>query len=504
MMFMHHCCARKSTAAYLSSCDLQNLLRAIEQSPEGSVLQLPPGKFKITEMINITKPIILRGSGPSQTTLYFPFALADVYGNTPDSTSGYSQWAFRPGFLNFLGSDPIGPETILAQAMQSAPKGSHQVTMAGWVKGEPPSNGTWVRLVQSDPATTNSSQSVGNPAPASFASKGEHAFHSIPSNAKASNDAKPRSLIEHLHGGWNVMSLDAAPHLSAGELQGTQYAAQMIARVVTATDTTLTLDRSLPFDVHPEWQPEVHTVTASLKEIGIEDLTIEFAEKAYGGHFNEAGYNALYFSAVHDSWVRNVDIINTDYAIGMNGSHFCTLEGIRLYDSNPRGGGHHGIDISYGADNLVTNFTIGKEFLHDLSIEWFTQGNVFSDGSGIDVNLDHHRGAAFGNLFTNLHLGKGSRPFASSGAHGRGPHSGGFNTYWNLLSDSCLTMPDADFGHSLRFAGAQSTEPCSSPHEQSFSGLMHPRNLHDAMQIRHRLFANISLQAGVEHAVQKV
>lgn len=455
-------------------------------------------------MINITKPIILRGSGPSQTTLYFPLALADVYGNTPDSTSGYSPWAFRPGFLNFLGSDPIGLETLLGHATQAAPKGSRQLTLAGWVSGRPPHSGTWVRLAQSDPAPTDTTHSKGSQGPSSLTLQGTDALGSVPLEETPSSDAKPRSLIEHLHGGWNVMSPDAAPHVYAGELQGTQHAAQLLARVVAATDKTLTLDRALPFDLDPRWQPEIHNVTASLKETGIEDLTIEFAEKAYGGHFNEAGYNALYFSAVHDSWARNVDIVNTDYAIGMNGTHFSTLEGIRLYDRNPRGGGHHGIDISYGADNLVTNFTIGKEFLHDLSIEWFTHGNVFSDGSGVDLNLDHHRGAAFRNLFTNLHMGKGSRPFASSGAHGRGPHSGAFNTYWNLFSDTCLSVPDADFGHSLLFAGARSAEPCSSAQKQLFSSLLHPRNLHDAMQIRHRLFTNSSMQADTERVIAKL
>ena len=471
---------------------MQALMRAIQQSPEGSVLQLPPGRFKVTKMINITKPIILRGSGASKTALYFPFSLTDVYGNTPDSTSGYSQWAFRPGFLNFLGSDPIGPETLMAHVVQAASKGDNKVMMAGWVKSMPPV-GSWIRLVQSDPS------------PSVTPLAGKSAFHDTTSKGAAflpevhteSSNTRPPSLINHLHGAWEVAALEAAAHVSASELQGTRYAAQLLARVLSATNTALTLDRALPFDVRTEWQPEVHAVNASLKEAGVEELTIEFAEKMYDGHFKEAGFNALYFSAAHDSWVRNVDIVNADYAVGLNGTHFCTLEGIRMHDSKPRGGGHHGIDISFGADNLVTNFTISKEFLHDVSIEWYTHGNVFSDGSGSDLNLDHHRGAAFGNLFTNLHLGLGSRPFASSGAHGRGPHAGAYNTYWNLISDNCWAVPDADFGHILTFAGAQSSAPCSFPRDPSLLALMHPRNLHDAMQLWHHAHVNISRHAEI-------
>lgn len=440
-------------------------------------------------MINITKPIVLRGSGASQTTLYFPFSLEEVYGNTPDATSGYSQWAFRPGFLNFLGSDPIGPETLLGLAVQAALKGDSQLSKVRWVYGGLPSIGSWVRLVQSDPSPFETVATTGNNASHHTASQG-----AAGASPKA-GDAGTSSLIDHLHGGWNVTSPDAPAHVYAGELQGTQYAAQLIARVVSATNNSLTLDRALPFDVRPEWQPELHRVSAILRDAGIEELTIEFAEETYKGHFKEAGYNALYLSAAHDCWVRNVDIVNADYAVGLNGTHFCTVEGIRLYDSRARGGGHHGIDISFGADNLLTNFTIDKEFLHDVSIEWYTHGNVISDGSGSDLNLDHHRGAAFGNLFTNLHLGKGSRPFASSGAHGRGPHAGAHNTYWNIISDNCWTLPDADFGHALVLAGAQSVTACSLPHDQSLSALVHPRNLHDAMRTRHHEYAHLSMQA---------
>ena len=445
-------------------------------------------------MINITKPIILRGSGASKTTLYLPFSLTDIYGNTPDSTSGYSQWAFRPGFLNFLGSDPIGPETLIGHVVQAASRGDNKLVMGGWVKSTPPV-GSWIRLVQSDPSPSSTTP-VGNSGFNDTSSKGTAPSHGVHSEG---SNSRPPSLINHLHGDWEVAGPEAAAHVSASELQGTQYAAQLLARVVSATNTALTLDRALPFDVSTKWQPEIHAVNASLKEAGVEELTIEFAEKMYGGHFKEAGYNALYFSAAHDCWVRNVSIVNADYAVGLNGTHFCTLEGIRMYDSKPRGGGHHGIDISFGADNLVTNFTISQEFLHDVSIEWYTHGNVISDGSGSDLNLDHHRGAAFGNLFTNLQLGKGSRPFASSGAHGRGPHAGAYNTYWNLISENCWAVPDADFGHSLIFAGAQSATACSVPHDQSLSTLMHPRDLHDAMQVWHHAhnYANISGSAEI-------
>ena len=438
--------------------------QAIELTPEGSVLYLPEGKYSITEMINITKSIILRGAGPTQTTLYFRFSLTDVYGNTPDPVTGYSQWAFRPGFVNFLGTDPIEPSTLLARVVKGAAKGDRELSHDGWVKqGLHLRVGDWVRLVQSDPDTDNS--------PASQQTlSGQGWLHS-------------HSLIEHLYGGWEVMSPDAPPHVHAGELQGTQYAAQLIAKLISFDADTVTLDRKLPFDVQTHWQPEIHTLQPSLREAGIEDVTIEFGEAQYGGHFKEAGYNALYIGAAHDCWVRNLHIINADYAVGLNGTHFCTLDNLSIYDSFDRGGGHHGIDVSYGADNLIKDFSIYKQFLHDISIEWYTHGNVFVNGSGLDLNLDHHRGAPFGNLFTNLDLGKGTRPFASSGAHGRGAHSGGYNVYWNLLSRDCWALPFDDFGHHLTFAGAVADTPCADG-MQALQGLMFPFSLYDAMKTK--------------------
>lgn len=458
---------------------LQALKQAVEQSPSGAVIFLPPGRYRVAEMINITKPIILRGAGPNQTTLFFPFSLTEVYGNTPDSSSGYSQWAFRPAFINFIGQDPVGPHTLIATVIRHAAKGTKELVLDSSL-GLNLIPGMWIRLVQSEPNAVDSSA--------------DPALSTLPHS----------SLVEHLYGDWNLMSEDVPDHLQARELLGTQYAGQLLAKVVSHRDSVLTLDRALPFNVRLQWSPEVHSIHASLRDAGIESLHIEFAAREYAGHFKEAGYNALYFSAAHDCWVRDVHISNADYGIGLNSTHFCTLQDIKLFDSVPRGNGngHHGIDISYGSDNLVTQFTFHKEFLHDLSIEWYTHGNVFSDGIGSDLNLDHHRGAPFGNLFSDLQLGKGTRVFESSGAHGRGPHSGAFNTYWNMGSDHCWNRPNADFGHNLTLAGTWSDADCSRMPDRKFARFVFPRNLHTAMLLQqpHLADQDIAVLRNSRHA----
>jgi hypothetical protein len=61
-------------------------------------------------------------------------------------------------------------------------------------------------------------------------------------------------------------------------------------------------------------------------------------------------------------------------------------------------------------------------------------GNVFSSGTGVDINFDHHCMAPYENLFTNINVGLGSRVWLSSGNVGavQGPHSGARETFWNV------------------------------------------------------------------------
>lgn len=57
------------------------------------------------------------------------------------------------------------------------------------------------------------------------------------------------------------------------------------------------------------------------------------------------------------------------------------------------------------------------------------------------------------NLFSNVDMGAGTRPFASGGAENRGAHSGANNTFWNLYGDKQLALPPCDYGPLLTFVG---------------------------------------------------
>jgi hypothetical protein len=180
------------------------------------------------------------------------------------------------------------------------------------------------------------------------------------------------------------------------------------------------------------WQEGFLSAKGSFNEIGIENLNIEFPNVGYRGHHKELGYNAIYFlgtGSVSNCWVRNVTIKNADSGLIARGyTNNCTFTGIRI---NGRGG-HHGIFIRTGDRHLVTDFKIDTTYVHDISLEHDASYNVFSNGSGTDLNFDHHGWSPQPNfnLFTNINMGAGRRPFDSGGDDP--VHSGPNEVFWNI------------------------------------------------------------------------
>jgi hypothetical protein len=455
--------------------DSAALLKAIESIKSG-VLFIPKGTYVISKRIDITKgDLILRGAGPNETILSFPNSLQDLFGNKAKGTE-QSQWSFRPGLINVTGKDPITGETRLASITTAERRGSRTLT----ISTEPPSGtqppessssglikkGQWIRLVESDPP-------------------------------KAS--AATGSLIRYLYG-------DLTPPVpgSIENLIGTRSVVRFLSRVRAVSGNQIELERPLPYDVRPEWGPEIHRFVPSVQEVGVEHLSIHFPWTAYPGHFKEKGYNALFFQDVSQCWIDDVEIQNSDFAIDLNSTNFCTVSNVKLTTSASRAvgadargaNGHHGIDISHGTENLVTGFEVQTKFVHDISVEWYALHTVFSRGRGIDLNMDHHREANYSSLFSELDLGAGTRPFNSGGSGNRGPHAGAYNTYWNIRAAAPLQLPAANFGPLLNFIGLRTKvtngkipdSPDQWPYqwtvEQIEPASLCPKELHQAMKAR--------------------
>lgn len=90
------------------------------------------------------------------------------------------------------------------------------------------------------------------------------------------------------------------------------------------------------------------------------------------------------------------------------------------------------------------------------------------------MNLDFHRSAPFANLYTNLQLGQGTRPFVSGGAGDKGAHAAVWNTIWNVraagrkkLGLPCATgrgkrKDCGSFGYQLNLVGTNAGVPAAA------------------------------------------
>lgn len=197
----------------------------------------------------------------------------------------------------------------------------------------------------------------------------------------------------------------------------------------------------LPGQSDWSWQGGMITFSGYISDFGIQSLRIEFPDHIWTGHdFHERGYNAIGFTGnAHDGWIRNITISGSDVGIWIGRHvHHITLDGWTLdcgpdRAAGPKGIGHHGANV-YGGHNLLQNFDIRGKFHHDLSVESeYSQFNVFRKGKGVDICIDHHNHDAGYNLFTNLDMGIGSRPYFSGGK--MGPWGVSITeTYWNITA----------------------------------------------------------------------
>ena len=123
-----------------------------------------------------------------------------------------------------------------------------------------------------------------------------------------------------------------------------------------------------------------------------------------------AATTASITSGAHDSWVRNVQHPQRR----ARHQHLPQLLRHRhrrraRRQPQPRATiGHHGLNSARGADILFTRFDVRKKYVHDLTVDGYAIGTVWSKGKGVDLNMDHHGRAPYGTLWTDLDLGRGT------------------------------------------------------------------------------------------------
>jgi len=426
--------------------------RAIDSAKPGQAVFVPSGAYRISNILYIRKAnVVLQGQNQSSTVLSFDRSLAQITGKSTSSglwfphttppSDGLS-WSFNGGLIWVQGEDFVDMSTHLTDVTAEAPRGDRALRVAS-TSGLKPD--MWVRLAEFDPRSGNSNHGT---------------------------------LVRRLHGGL----------MSGGDEQRGKQLVWFLSRIVSINGSTVTLERHLPVDVKTMWRPELHVFDPTVEEVGIENLTIKMPDVRYPGHFKEQGFNGISLFMASNSWIRDVTILNADTAIFANFANFCTIRGVTISGESNRGStnGHHGISFFFpGNDNLITEFSIRKKHVHDLTIEQYVSGNVFSNGSGVDINMDHHRAAPYQNLFTNIDLGRGSRAFQSSGGSRRGSQTAAYATFWNIRADAKFSLPSPNFGPLLNFVGLKTNATsASSSYDWHFERIeptrLTPQNIHEA------------------------
>jgi hypothetical protein len=369
--------------------DSQAFIDAIAATSNGAV-SIPAGRYRVTRVLRINKPnVVLRGAGSGSTTLFFPTPLNTIMGPAPSWAGLNGNWSWAGGMIWIEGRDNGAQlATITAGALRGAKTLTLNSTTGIAV-------GQTIRVVQ-----TESDGSLGRHLHADLYSAGS---------------ATPNRMVD------------------------------FATRVTAIAGNTITLERPLRTDVRLGWSPSIYSHIPTVSEVGVEDLTIEFPNTAYSGHLSETGYNGIYLDTVSQCWIRNVTILDPDSGIttasaSIGVSRFCTVQNIRLANQwRPTSTytGHHGIAWEGPQDMLVTNFRFDKMFIHDLTVDQVSCGNVFINGSGLNINFDHHRYAPFENLFSNIDVGSGSTLWTGSRDSDSGNADGGIpsaarETFWNI------------------------------------------------------------------------
>lgn len=420
--------------------DSQAFLDALASAPPGAIL-VPRGRYLLTRVLRIDRPgVVLRGEGPGRSVLLLPRSLHDVLGDAPAAAGDDGHWSWGGAFLWLSGRDEGVRVTEIAAR---ARRGDRRLVVSD-ARGLKP--GDLIRVVQTAADSTLWAELNGGPVPVST------------------------DLIE-----W-----------SGGVMTN------FITPISCVVGDTVWIERPLRVDVGPEREAALWTHAPTVRDVGVEGLTIDFTPPApYEGHLVESGRNAIFLDDVFQFWIRDVEILNADGGILSDGpSAFGTIQGIRLGADGRTGAetGHHGIALEGPNDVLVTDFRLDTRFRHDLTVDALASGNVFEGGRGVDLAIDHHTSAPYENLFSDIDVGLGTRVWFSGGSVERGgPHAGVRETVWNLrTSAGAVPFPDYPQLTVVSFPGVQRPGRDDQWSEGKAGGILAPQSLY-AAQLRTRL-----------------
>lgn len=177
-----------------------------------------------------------------------------------------------------------------------------------------------------------------------------------------------------------------------------------------------------------------------LENVGLQDFAIEFPDNPDFGHHLEAGYNGVYFTAVHNGWIRNLRIDEADSGILTDDLANVTIANVMTTGTHIA---HYAVHVGNVHNVLVDNLVVQNPTVHTLSFNTQATRSVYRGGTVFTKpTLDQHAGANMQNLYdaVTVHIdavpGDDGKPmydlYKAGGAGYWKPGHARYNTTWNL------------------------------------------------------------------------
>ena len=393
---------------------IQAAIDAAAEAGGGAVL-LPAGTYRVDGLLHIgADGVVLRGEGSGTTVIEATRDLTELIGPYGSRYGGdKSSWSWAGGLIWLC---PTARWQSLTDAVRA-----RDWPFEGWTGN---ARDAWEPLTALGPAERG--DLTVSVADTSALAEGDRVLLRL-------SDDPGHGLLAHMAG--EVPGADGYDWASCTKL--TSYVPYEWPCRLAAVDHgagTVTLDRPLPLDARPEWEPQLTTLVTPLVGAGVEGLTLRCPEVPLSEHLLDPGFNGVALQCAWDCWVDDVEVVHTDNGFLLVAAKGCTLRRTTVSGR----GSHHPYGCREGShDNLVEDFTVSAATspappgtqLHGINVEGLSSHNVWSRGAMEMGTFDSHRGMPFANVRTEIVVN-------NNGTHGgdatAGPLYGARFTHWNV------------------------------------------------------------------------
>ncbi|MFG2501644.1 glycoside hydrolase family 55 protein [Streptomyces sp. NPDC048441] len=385
----------------------------------GGTVVVPPGEYRIDGIIRIAHDnVVLQGAGSTRTTLHATKNLTELIGPYGSRYGGdKSSWSWAGGLI-WLCPQPRYDALTTAIKAKVWP-------FEGWTGNK---RDEWETLTTTAPAKRG--DRTLKVADTSRLHKGDLVL------LRLADDAD-HTLLEHMAGGGEgpeSYTWDDKTKLTSYVPYEWPVRITSVKKSAGTGTGAVTLERPLPLDVRPEWDPRLTTHVKALTGAGVEGLTLEAVETPQSPHLLDKGYNGVTFQCAYDCWADDVVVRHVDNGFGLVSASACTVRRTRVAGR----GSHHPYFCREGShDNLIEDFRIDDRTvpapsgtqLHGINVEGLSSYNVWSRGDMRMGTFDSHRGMPFANVRTDITVNNNGRHGGDASA---GPLFGARFTHWNI------------------------------------------------------------------------